>query len=255
VARIVAVANQKGGVGKTTTVINLAAYLAEFGRRVLVVDVDPQGNATTGLGVDKNEVETSTYDVLLGEATVGQAVIASETPGLHVLPATLDLAGAEVELIGEAEREFRLRAALMPVRDRYDYLFVDCPPSLGLLTINALAAADGVLIPIQCEFFALEGLSQLMNTIELVRRRLNPKLHLDGAVLTMFDGRTNLSAQVAAEVRRYLGEQVFAVAVPRTVRLSEAPSYGQPISRYDPRSKAAEVYRQIAEEVLRRAAQ
>lgn len=248
--RVVAVANQKGGVGKTTTVINLAAYLAEAGHRVLAVDIDPQGNTTTGLGVAKEAQETSIYDVLLESAPVSEAVAATVVPSLHVIPATLDLAGAEVELTAVPERESRLKAALLPIRGRYDYVFVDCPPSLGLLTVNALTAADSLLIPIQCEFFALEGLSQLLATIERVRRQLNPALTIEGVVLTMYDARTNLSGQVAKEVRDHFGAKVYRAVVPRAVRLSEAPSHGQPISQYDPKSKAAQVYAQLAQEVM-----
>lgn len=251
--RVIAMANQKGGVGKSTTVINLSAYLADSGQRVLAVDIDPQGNTTTGLGIDKQACEVSIYDVLLDEAPVMAAVQATEVPSLHVLPATLDLAGAEIELTRVPEREHRLAQVLAPIVDRYDYAFIDCPPSLGLLTLNALTAADGVIIPIQCEFFALEGLTQLLSTIDLVRRDVNPRLQLDGVLLTMFDGRTNLAQQVAQEVRQHFGSQVFRAVIPRSVRLSEAPSYGQPISRYDPRSKGALLYADLAKEVLEHA--
>jgi chromosome partitioning protein len=251
--RVIAMANQKGGVGKSTTVINLSAYLADSGQRVLAVDIDPQGNTTTGLGIDKQACEVSIYDVLLDEAPVMAAVQATEVPSLHVLPATLDLAGAEIELTRVPERERRLAQVLAPIVDRYDYAFIDCPPSLGLLTLNALTAADGVIIPIQCEFFALEGLTQLLSTIDLVRRDVNPRLQLDGVLLTMFDGRTNLAQQVAQEVRQHFGSQVFRAVIPRSVRLSEAPSYGQPISRYDPRSKGALLYADLAKEVLEHA--
>jgi chromosome partitioning protein len=246
-------ANQKGGVGKTTTVINLSAYLADSGKRVLAVDIDPQGNTTTGLGIDKSACETSIYDVLLDEAPVMTAVQATQVPSLHVLPATMDLAGAEIELTQVPDRERQLTRVLAPIVPRYDFVFVDCPPSLGLLTLNALTAADGVIIPIQCEFFALEGLSQLLSTIDLVKRDVNTRLVLDGVLLTMFDGRTNLAQQVAEEVRNHFGSQVFRAVIPRTVRLSEAPSYGQPISRYDPRSKGAVLYADLAKEVLEHA--
>ena len=248
--RIIAVANQKGGVGKTTTVINLASYLADSGKRVLACDIDPQGNTTTGLGVDKQGMDVSIYEVLLESEPVMEALVPTSVVGLHLLPATLDLAGAEVELSQVPERETRLQNALRPVRDRYDYVFIDCPPSLGLLTINALCAADRVMIPMQCEFFALEGLSQLLSTIDLVTARLNPELQLEGILLTMYDGRTNLSTQVAQEVRQHFASKVYQAVIPRTVRLSEAPSYGLPILRYDPKSRGAEGYRALAEEVM-----
>ncbi|MCL8207409.1 MAG: AAA family ATPase [Actinomycetia bacterium] len=248
--RVLAVANQKGGVGKTTTVINLSAYLADAGKRVLAVDIDPQGNTTTGLGIDKGACEASVYDLLLGQAPVMDAVVPTDVPGLHVIPATLDLAGAEIELVSAERRELRLADALAPIRERYDFVFVDCPPSLGLLTVNALAAANGVMIPIQCEFFALEGLSQLLETVDLVRRRLNAGLVLEGIVLTMFDARTNLSQQVAREVQEHFGAKVFRAVVPRSVRLSEAPSHGLSIMQYDPKSRGALVYQDLAREVM-----
>lgn len=248
--RVIAVANQKGGVGKTTTVINLAAYLADAGKRVLAIDADPQGNTTTGLGIDKNTVEASIYEILLGEAPIMKGLVPTDVVGLHIIPATMDLAGAEVELSGMPDRETLLRARIGPVRDRYDFVFIDCPPSLGLLTLNALTSADGVMIPIQCEFFALEGLTQLLATIELVKQRLNPGLYLEGVLLTMFDARTNLAAQVADEVRNHFRQKVYRSVIPRTVRLSEAPSHGVPIMRYDPRSRGAEGYRMLAEEVV-----
>jgi len=248
--RVIAVANQKGGVGKTTTVINLAAYLADQGKRVLAIDIDPQGNTTTGLGIAKDTVDESLYDVLLGEAPIRDALVTTEVVGLHLLPATMDLAGAEIELTNRAQRELLLRERIEPLRGRYDYIFIDCPPSLGLLTINALAAADSAMIPIQCEFFALEGLAQLLNTIQLVQQRLNPALELEGVLLTMYDGRTNLAAEVAQEVRQHFQQKVYQAVIPRTVRLSEAPSHGLPILRYDPKSRGAEGYRLLAEEVI-----
>ncbi len=248
--RVIAVANQKGGVGKTTTVINLAAYLADSGKRVLTVDIDPQGNTTTGLGIDKSLVDVSIYDVLLGGEPLVEALTATDVVGLHLLPATMDLAGAEVELSQATDRERLLDRQLSRIRDRYDYVFVDCPPSLGLLTINALTAADAVMIPMQCEFFALEGLSQLLSTIDLVKERLNPRLRLEGVLLTMYDARTNLAAQVADEVRKHFHQQVYQAVIPRTVRLSEAPSHGQPILRYDPKSRGAEGYQRLAQEVV-----
>lgn len=248
--RVIAVANQKGGVGKTTTVINLAAYLADSGKRVLAVDIDPQGNTTTGLGIDKSLIDVSIYDVLLGDEPLVEALVPTDVVGLHLLPATLDLAGAEVELSQADGREMLLDRHVKRIRDRYDYVFVDCPPSLGLLTINALTAADAVMIPMQCEFFALEGLSQLLSTVDLVRERLNARLRLEGVLLTMYDARTNLAAQVAEEVRRHFHQQVYQAVIPRTVRLSEAPSHGQPILRYDPKSRGAEGYQRLAQEVM-----
>jgi chromosome partitioning protein len=251
--RILAVANQKGGVGKTTTAVNLGAALAELGARVLLVDIDPQGNATSGLGVDRRRVERSVYDVLLEGVPAAAAVRQTSVPGLWLLPSTLDLAGAELELGAAASREARLREALAPLRAEFSWLLIDCPPSLGLLTLNALVAADGVLVPIQCEYYALEGVGQLVNTIQGVRRNMNPQLQIEGIVLTMFDGRTNLSLQVAEEVRRAFRREVFKTLVPRNVRLSEAPSHGVPISVYDPRSRGAQVYEALAKEVVARA--
>lgn len=252
VGRVLTVANQKGGVGKTTTVVNVAAFLAESGRRVLVVDADPQANASTGLGIVPDDLQVSVYEVLLGEAEMVEAVRATEVEGLHLVPSRVDLAGAEIELVQKSGREYRLREVLRPLVPRYDLVLVDTPPSLGLLTINALVAANGVLVPIQCEYYALEGVSQLMRTIRRVQENLNPELVLDGVVLTMFDGRTNLSIQVADEVKRYFRDKVFRSVIPRNVRLSEAPSHGKPISRYDGRSRGAEVYRELAEEVWAR---
>lgn len=247
---IIACANQKGGVGKTTTVVSLASYLALDGRRVLLVDMDPQGNATSGLGVDKDAVPESIYDVLLGERDPKDAVQATSIDGLTVLPSNRSLAGAEVELVPSDRRERRLKRVLDGIHDSYDYVFLDCPPSLGLLTVNALTAADSVLIPLQCEYYALEGLGQLMATVDLIRAHLNPALTLKGVVLTMHDGRTSLSADVTNEVRRHLGAQVFETVVPRSVRLAEAPSYGEPIATYSPSSRGAQAYQALAAELL-----
>ena len=249
--RVTACTNQKGGVGKTTTVVNLAAYLALSGTPTLVIDLDPQGNATSGLGIDRRSLDRSIYDALIDRVPIGELVLETAVPGLHLIPAAPSLSGAEVELVGVPARERRLAASLVGL-DRYDRVFIDCPPSLGLLTVNALTAADGVLIPIQTEYYALEGLSQLVNTIRMVREALNPRLEIDGVLLTMYDGRTRLSAQVAAEVRRHLEGAVYQTVVPRSVRLSEAPSHGLPIALYDPSSRGAEAYGQLALEVSAR---
>ncbi|MCL7455072.1 MAG: AAA family ATPase [Anaerolineae bacterium] len=252
-SRIYALANQKGGVGKTTTAVNLGAYLAEAGKRVLVVDVDPQANATSSLGVKRRSLAHSTYDVLLNGVAAGRAVLMTQQSRLDLLPATPGLAGAEIELVSVSSREHRLSQVLEPVVDGYDYVFVDCPPSLGLLTINALVAArDGVLIPVQCEYLALEGLGQLLKTIYMVRDRLNPRLVIAGVVLTMFDVRTNLAKQVVDEVRRYFPAYVFQTVIPRTVRLGEAPSYGETILSYSPGSSGAVAYEALAREFMER---
>jgi chromosome partitioning protein len=252
VGRTIACANQKGGVGKTTTVINLAAYLALAGRRVLIVDLDPQGNATSGLAIDRERIDTSTYDVLLGGAALVDVAVPTSVEGLEVAPSTIALAGAEVELATAEGRERRLARAISQGASAFDDVLIDCPPSLGLLTVNALTAADGVLVPVQCEYYALEGLGQLVATIHLVRDHLNPELAIDGALLTMYDARTNLAAEVAAEVRRHLTSAVYDTVIPRSVRLSEAPSYGQPIATYRPDSKGAEAYAALAKEFVER---
>jgi chromosome partitioning protein len=253
VGRTIACTNQKGGVGKTTTVVNLASYLAIAGDRVLVIDLDPQGNATSGLGIDRAR-STSVYDAVIDDLALETLVTPTSTEHLELVPSSIALAGAEVELAPLEQRERRLARLLVPVRDRYDHIFIDCPPSLGLLTVNALTAADATLIPIQCEYYALEGLSQLMATIALVRDHLNPSLEIDGAVLTMFDGRTNLAADVAAEVRSHLGDRVYATVIPRNVRLSEAPSHGKAIHDYAPESRGALAYAALAEEFRARSA-
>ncbi|MDH7577420.1 MAG: AAA family ATPase [Bacillota bacterium] len=249
-ARIIAIANQKGGVAKTTTAVNLSACLAVAEKKVLLVDIDPQGNATSGLGVARESLSRCIYDLLLGEATAEELIMATETPGLDLIPATINLAGAEIELVNLSRRESRLRQAVRSLRDRYNYIFIDCPPSLGLLTINALTAADRVLIPIQCEYYALEGLGQLLRTIQLVQQGLNPLLELEGVLLTMFDARTNLSIQVVEEVKDYFGDKVFRTIIPRSVRLSEAPSHGKPVISYDSRSRGALLYQELAQEVI-----
>ncbi len=250
-SRIVAIANQKGGVGKTTTAVNLAACLAEAeGRDVLLVDADPQGNATSGVGFDKARVTDSIYDVLIEGLPAERAIARTKVQGLSLLASTIDLAGAEIELVPLIARETRLSRALEPERERYDFIVIDCPPSLGLLTLNALTAADSVLIPIQCEYYALEGLTQLLSTIRLVQRNLNHDLQIEGVLLTMFDGRTNLSIEVADEVKRYFRDRVFGTVIPRNVRLSEAPGHGLPIVHYDPSSRGAEVYRDLAKELI-----
>lgn len=250
--RVVAVANQKGGVGKTTTAINLSACLAERGRRVLLCDTDPQGNATTGMGIAKDAEGPTMYQVLIEHVRMRDAVRPTLVEGMHMVASSVDLAGAEVELVAMERREYRLREALSELRPRYDFIFLDCPPSLGLMTLNALTAADAVLIPLQCEYYALEGLTQLLRTVQRVQAGLNTGLRVDGIMLTMFDARTNLSIQVADEVKRHFPDKVYRTVVPRSVRLSEAPSHGRPISRYDPRSRGSEVYRELAEEVLSR---
>jgi chromosome partitioning protein len=254
-ARVIAIANQKGGVGKSTTAVSLGAALAELGYRVLVVDLDPQGNASTGLGIRHEARDVTVYDVIVAEAPLDDAVVPTPLPNLYALPSTIDLAGAEIELVSQFSREGRLKRALEPVREgTYDYILLDCPPSLGLLTINALTAAEELIVPIQCEYYALEGLGQLLRNVNLVQQNINPGLRVTGIVLTMFDPRTKLSEQVVDEVRRFFGDLVYDVIIPRTVRLSEAPGFGQPITVYDPKSKGAQTYRQLAREVAVRPA-
>lgn len=249
--KAIAIFNQKGGVGKTTTNINLAACLAIKGKKVLILDIDPQGNTTSGIGVSKKTLDKTVYNILVdNEFDPEEAVINTSVENLDLIPASVDLAGAEVELVQIEGREKALKNGLDKIRDNYDYIFIDCPPSLGLLTINSLAAVDSVLIPIQCEFYALEGVSQLVSTIELVKKSLNPQLEVQGVILSMFDGRTNLSAQVVQEVKKYFGGKVYSTVIPRNVRLAEAPSFGLPITAYDPKSKGAEAYTEFAEEFL-----
>ena len=251
--KIIAVANQKGGVGKTTTAVNTAACLAEGGSRVLIVDSDPQGNATSGLGVEREQIKASLYDVLINDTPLNKVIVHTKWDRLDICPSHIELSGAEIELVSFEAREFRLKNALADLSSDYDFIVIDCPPSLGLLTINALAAADTVLIPIQCEYYALEGLSQLMSTIRNVRRKINPDLDIEGVLLTMFDARTNLSVEVVEEVKRVLPQKVFKTIIPRNVRLSEAPSFGEPIIIYDTNSRGAIHYRALASEISKNA--
>lgn len=250
--KIIAIINQKGGVGKSTTAINLAAALGEMGKQVLLVDLDPQGNSSSGLGIEKSAVKSCIYDVLLSDVPMEEVIIPDVCPGLDVAPATINLAGAEVELVSEMARENRLKDATGSMRGKYDYIFIDCPPSLGLLTVNALVAADKLLIPIQCEFYALEGVTKLLESMKRVKSRLNPTLDIYGVLLTMYDNRTTLSKQVVDEVRGYFGKIVFNTLIPRTVKLSEAPSFGQPITQYDPKGKGSISYIELAKEVMSR---
>ena len=249
-AKSIAVFNQKGGVGKTTTVVNLAYCLASMGNKILMVDIDPQGNTTSGIGINKSNLKKTIYDVLINGDNPLEAVIETEYENLKILPSSVQLAAAEIELTQEDRRELKLKDSIELLKPEYDYIFIDCPPSLGLLSVNALSAVDSVIIPVQCEYYALEGVSQLMNTIKLIRKGLNPKLEVEGVVLSMFDGRTNLSIQVVDEVKKYFKGKVYTTLIPRNVRLAEAPSHGMPITVYDPKSKGAEAYMELAEEFI-----
>ncbi|WP_432406047.1 ParA family protein [Wukongibacter sp. M2B1] len=248
--KAIALFNQKGGVGKTTTNVNLSACIAMKGKKILIIDIDPQGNTTSGFGIDKNSTEYDIYDALLGDEEVRNCITKTKYENIDIIPSNVQLAGAEIELTGMKEREFRFTRIIDEIREDYDYIFVDCPPSLGLLTINSLTGVDSVIIPIQCEYYALEGVSQLMNTIQLIKRNLNPSLEIQGVVLSMFDGRTNLSIQVVDEVKRFFKGKVYSTIIPRNVRLAEAPSHGMPVIEYDPKSKGAEAYSELAEEFL-----
>jgi chromosome partitioning protein len=249
-SKVIAISNQKGGVGKTTTAVNLGACLAQLGQKVLVIDHDPQGNTTSGIGLKKSVIKKCIYDVLINEAPLEEVIMTTSIPSLSIVPATIKLAGAEAELVGMMARDQRLKRAIEPIKKQFAYILIDCPPSLGNLTINALAAANSIIVPIQCEYYALEGLSQLMKTIQLVQKYSNPNLTIEGVLLTMYDNRTNLSAQVSEEVRRYFEGKVYRTIIPRNIRLSEAPSYGIPISLYDEKSKGAEAYLELAKEVI-----
>ena len=250
--KIIAIINQKGGVGKTTTAVNLSAALGQLGCRVLLADLDPQGNATSGVGINKREVKVSSYHVLMEESGAAEAILPTRFKGLSILPSNIDLAGAEIELVEKENRAKSLRAALLRVKEDYDFIFIDCPPSLGLITVNALTASDSILIPIQCEYYALEGLSQVLKTVNLVQKKLNPSLEVEGVVFTMYDSRTNLSLEVVENVKEHLNENIYKTIIPRNVRLAEAPSYGMPINLYDSRSSGAESYRLLAAEVISR---
>jgi len=250
--RIIAIANQKGGVGKTTTSINLAASLAEKGKKVLVIDMDPQGNTTSGFGVDKNNLDNTIYELILGECSVHESIIRNVIDNVSIIPSNVNLAAAEIELIGVDKKEYILKKEIDWVKDSYDFIMIDCPPSLSMLTVNAMTTANTVLVPIQCEYYALEGLSQLIHTVNLVKERLNPELAMEGVVFTMYDSRTNLSAQVVENVKEHFHQKVFNTLIPRNIRLAEAPSYGMPICMYDPKSSGAESYKNLAQEVIDR---
>lgn len=249
--RIIAIANQKGGVGKTTTSINLSACIAAKGKKVLVIDIDPQGNTTSGYGIEKNELENTIYELILGDCSIEDCILKEVLPNISILPSNVNLAAAEIELIGVEKKEYILKNEVDWVKDRYDFIIIDCPPSLSLLTVNAMTTADSVLVPIQCEYYALEGLSQLIHTVNLVKERLNPDLEMDGVVFTMYDSRTNLSSQVVDNVKSHLSQKIYNTLIPRNIRLAEAPSYGKPINMYDPKSAGAESYMSLADEVIR----
>ena len=249
--RVISVSNQKGGVGKTTTTVNVASYLAEKGKKVLIIDIDPQGNAGFGIGINAEEIETTIYEVLIGEIPVKEAIFSTDVEGLFLIPSNIHLSGAQVDMLDVPDKEFVLKKALDEVRDSFHYIFIDCPPSLGILTLNSLVAADSVMIPLQCEYYALEGLSQLLRIISMVQEKLNPRLSVEGVVLTMYDSRTNLAQQVVSDVREFFKDKVFNTVIPRNVRLSEAPSFGKPISLYDRSSAGGTTYDKLADEVIR----
>lgn len=248
--KIIAIANQKGGVGKTTTSINLSACLAEKGKKVLVIDTDPQGNTTSGFGIEKNDLENTIYELILGECSIRDCIIKNVQENVSILPANVNLAAAEIELIGVERKEYILKNEVDYIKGEYDFIIIDCPPSLNMLTINAMTTADSVLVPIQCEYYALEGLSQLIHTVNLVKERLNPELDMEGVVFTMYDSRTNLSTQVVENVKQNLKQKIYTTLIPRNIRLAEAPSFGQPINKYDPKSAGAEAYMQLADEII-----